>query len=91
MSFHLNKPVCILRSDGMRSRASSTSLSVKILHLSAMYIKVWRYDTHQLALARAGSWGMAKAVQRAQGSETTPQMLRCQFDACAHGRPFELT
>lgn len=33
---------------------------------------------HQFASARPGSWGRAKAVQIAEGSETQPQMMNIQ-------------
>jgi hypothetical protein len=59
MSFHLNKPVKSFFSEGMRARASSTSAAEKI----------------QLGFMRAGSWGMAKIVQTAQGNEMHPQII----------------
>lgn len=78
MSFHLNSPVKGFDSVGILARASSTSFWVKILQTrSATYLEVWvpRQKTNQLAFARLGSWGIAKAVHTAQGKETKPQML----------------
>jgi hypothetical protein len=40
--------------------------------------------TNQLAFARAGSWGIASAVQRAHGKEIQPQMLFLSVLIC-HG------
>jgi hypothetical protein len=39
------------------------------------YHNIGNQKTNQLGFARAGSWGIAKAVQRAQGRETQPQTL----------------
>lgn len=74
-SFHLNSPVRGLTSVGILRRANSTSSWVKILiRVSYAGLEFWDH-VYQLAFARAGNWGIANAVQIAQGREMQPQML----------------
>jgi hypothetical protein len=62
-------------SEGIRARASSTSAAEKI----------------QLGFMRAGSWGMAKIVQMAQGNEMHPQILGSRQLALPRRTPGSLT
>lgn len=75
MSFHLNRPVKSFFSEGMRARASSTSAAEKILRHSQTPDSPVVGSAYQLGFIRAGSWGMAKIVQTAQGNEMHPQIL----------------